>query len=86
MRNMFVFVVLLFPGTSFAQDSDPDSSRNIIYKQRTEIDFEGVEISGELVKPQGGLIVERRAGQFNPLIRLREDFNREINMSVDAIR
>lgn len=29
--------------------------RQIVYKPRTEINFEGVEVSGELVKPQGPL-------------------------------
>jgi hypothetical protein len=68
---------------AMAQD---DGDRKIIYKTRTEIDFEGVDVSGELVKPQGALLLDRKKGSFNPLIRLREEFNQEMDQSVNYIR
>ena len=37
--------------------TDQDDS-GVVYKERTEIDFEAVEISGELVAPQGQLVTE----------------------------
>ena len=58
----------------------------MIYKERTEIDFEGVEIAGELVRPQGQLILDRQRAQFNPLIKLRTDFDDEMDKSVDEIK
>ena len=77
----------MFSTTAFADDSEEQpSDRQIIYKQRTEIDFEGIEIEGTLVRPQGALILDRRRGSFNPLIRLRADFEPELNNSVDLIR
>ena len=63
-----------------------DSSRQIKYKERTEIDFEGVDVTGELVKPQGQLLLDRRKAEFNPLIKLRADFNDEMKASVDQIK
>ena len=75
---MILFLLTL---TSFADDD-----AEVKYKQRTEIDFEGVELSGELVKPQGSLILERRAAAFNPLIRIRKDFNVEIKESINSIK
>ena len=33
----------------------------IDYAERTEIDFEGLNLAGELVKPQGALILDRRS-------------------------
>ena len=74
---MLLFLLTL---TSFADDAE------ITYKQRTEIDFEGVELSGELVKPQGSLMLERRAAAFHPLIRIRKDFNVEIKESINNIK
>lgn len=67
---------------ALAQDSD----RQVKYKARTEIDFEGVDVQGELVKPQGQLLLDRRKAEFNPLIRLREDFNVEMKQSVDEVK
>ena len=70
-------------GPAMAQD---DGDRKIVYKTRTEIDFESVDVSGELVKPQGALLLDRKKGSFNPLIRLREEFNQEMDQSVNYIR
>ncbi len=63
-----------------------DSERKVQYKKRTEIDFEGVEVTGEMVKPQGALLLDRKRGSFNPLIKLRADFNDEMDKSVDQIK
>jgi hypothetical protein len=63
-----------------------DESRDIKYKDRTEIDFEGVDVTGQLVKPQGALLLDRKRASFNPLIKLRTDFNPEISTSVNEVK
>ncbi len=70
---------------ALAQEVD-DQGRKVVYKQKTEIDFEGIEMSGELVKPQGALLLDRKRASFNPLIRLRTDFNEEMAESVDEVK
>ena len=77
---------MLLAGPAFAQDTDGDSGREIKYKERTEIDFEGVDVTGELVKPQGQLLLDRRKADFNPLIKLRTNFNDEMKQSVDEVK
>ena len=67
---------------SIAQDND----RQIRYKDKTEIDFEGVDVTGQLVKPQGALLLDRKRASFNPLIKLRIDFNQEMSDSVTEIK
>tara|TARA_Y100000034_G_C6793285_1_gene355331 strand:- start:37 stop:273 length:237 start_codon:yes stop_codon:yes gene_type:complete len=64
----------------------PEGDRKVIYKKKTEIDFEGIELEGQLVKPQGSLITERQGAAFNPLIKLRTDFKQEMNLSVEEIK
>lgn len=85
MRKTLALVGTLafFATPAFAQD---DADRAVKYKERTEIDFEGVDVQGELVKPQGQLLLDRRKASFNPLIRLREDFNNEMKQSVDEVK
>jgi hypothetical protein len=63
-----------------------DTDREIEYQKRTEIDFEGIDGTGALVKPQGSLLMERQRTAFNPMIRLRADFNQEIGDSVREIK
>ncbi len=84
-RMLTAFAAMMFlAGPAFAQADD--SGRQIKYKERTEIDFEGVDVQGELVKPNGQLLLDRRKASFNPLIRLREDFNKEMKDSVDEVK
>jgi hypothetical protein len=63
-----------------------DEGRDVKYKSRTEIDFEGVDVTGQLVKPQGALLLDRKRASFNPLIKLRTDFNPEMSNSVTEIK
>ena len=70
---------------SLAQGQD-EPNPQVVYKQKTEIDFEGLEIEGELLKPHGAIVQERKGAAFNPLIQLRTDFSQEIKMSVSEIK
>jgi len=63
-----------------------DDEPTVIYKKKTEIDFEGVEVEGELVKPQTTLTVERRRASFNPFLQIRKDFDKEMHNSVREIK
>ncbi len=85
--RMALAVVLAAFATSsaWAQDEDP-GDRKVIYKTKTEIDFEGLDVNGELVKPSSALVLDRKKAQFNPLIKLRADFNAEMEQSVDEVK
>ena len=73
---------ILFADAALAQSEE----REVIYRERTEIDFEGVDVSGELVKPSGSLLVDRKKAQFNPMIQLRTDFNAEMRESINEVK
>jgi len=75
-------VLIIFLTTALAEEPTPI----IVYQERTEIDFESLDITGELVKPEGNLITERTEAVFNPLIRLRTDWNEEMSASVNEIK
>ena len=81
----YVILLLGLAASTSAQAQD-ESGRQIKYAERTEIDFEGVDVQGELVKPAGQLLLDRRKANFNPLIRLREHFNEEMKRSVDQVK
>ncbi len=68
---------------AMAQDDDDADVR---YKKKTEIDFEDVSVDGELKKPHGAYLLDKRQSSFNPLIRLKENFNQEMIESVNQIR
>jgi len=85
VTKMKYLVLFMLSGVAYADDTKEEEPK-VIYKERTEIDFEGVEVSGELVRPQGSLVLERKRAQFNSMIKLRTDFDDEMDKSVDEIK
>jgi hypothetical protein len=83
MRYLMLFLFLL-SGVAAANDNKKEPK--VVYKERTEIDFESVEVSGELVKPQGSLVLDRKRAQFNSMIKLRTDFDDLMDESVDEVK
>ncbi|TNE92239.1 MAG: hypothetical protein EP330_02605 [Deltaproteobacteria bacterium] len=73
----------VFASPALAQD---EGETAVKYKERTEIDFESVDVTGELVKPEGSLLLSRKKANFNPLIRLREHWNDEMKQSIDEVK
>lgn len=86
--RLLVIALLSFAApAAFAQDDEESGDdKKVQYKAKTEIDFEGLDVSGELVKPAGSVVAETKRAAFNPLIRLRTDFAQEMVESVDEIK
>ena len=80
------YISLVILSTLFAAPAFAEDQPNVIYKDKTEIDFEAVDIEGQLKKPQGQLLLERAKADFNPMIDLRTDFNMEMTQSVNDIK
>jgi len=68
---------------AFAQDT---KESNVAYETTTEIDFEGLEVEGQFLKPHGSIITERPKATFNQLIQIRTDFNKDMKESVKVIK
>lgn len=68
----------------FIESGEAKSVGEGIYELPLEEDVR--VIFDELVKPQGALLLDRKKGSFNPLIRLREEFNQEMDQSVNYIK
>ena len=77
--------ILIFLLSSVAYANDEEEPK-VVYKQKTEIDFESVEIQGELVKPQGSLLLERKRAQFNSMVWIRSDFDDEMDKTVQEVK
>lgn len=83
IKSVLAASLFLAPLTAFAGD---DEEGRVVYRQKTEIDFEDLEIEGTLQKPQSALVLERKKAQFNPLIQLRANFNAEMEQSIDEVK
>jgi hypothetical protein len=75
-----LFLITAAPAAAQSQDNE------VIYKQITEIDMTGVGVSATVEKPSGALVSQPRRPSFNPMIKLRADFDAEMDRSVDEVR
>src|SRR5438105_3964234 len=57
----------------------------VVVRKRTVIDFSDVTVEGELTKPEGSYLLNRNKARFQSLIRLRKDFNPELQKSADNL-
>ena len=79
----FLIIPLLISAPVYA---DEPEEPKVIYKEKTEIDFEGVEIDGELVRPQGSLILDRKRAKFNSMVWIRADFDDEMDKTIEEVK
>ncbi|RKH40897.1 hypothetical protein [Corallococcus sicarius] len=86
-----VTVGLMGAGPALAQDSGRDSVKVIqeedrtVYRKKTVIDFTDVAVEGELTKPEGSYVLNRKKTDFQSLIKVRENFDPELQKSADNL-
>jgi hypothetical protein len=56
-----------------------------VYQKTTLLDFSDVTILGELAKPEGSYIMNKKRAHFDLLIRVRDNFLPEIIKTVDHL-
>jgi hypothetical protein len=68
------------PAVKVIQEAD-----KVVVRKKTVIDFNDVTVEGELTRPEGSYVLDRNRTHFNSLIRLRDDFNPELQKSADNL-
>ena len=68
------------PRAKVVQEAD-----RIVVRKRTVIDFNDVTVEGELTKPEGSYVLNRNRTRFRSLVRLRDNFNPELQKSADNL-
>ncbi len=58
---------------------------NVVYKEETVYDFDGDDVEGNLVKPDGTNITGDQRGKTSSLINIRSDFIPEMLKSVESL-
>jgi hypothetical protein len=67
-------------GPKIVQEAD-----KVVVRKRTVIDFNDVTVEGELTKPEGSYLLNRSKTRFQSLIKLRDNFNPELQKSADNL-
>lgn len=56
-----------------------------VYRKKQVVDFSDVEVEGDLTKPEGSYVLNRPKSGFPSRIKLRANFQPELQKSVDAL-
>ena len=87
MRTAVLVVLLSLP--ALAEDKPRvkvvQEADRIVVRKRTVIDFNDVTVEGELIRPEGSYVLERNRTRFRSLVRLRDNFNPELQKSADNL-
>lgn len=89
MRLLLFLPFLLLATPALAGDPPDEAAEatpEVQYKAVTDIVIDDVRVDGGITRPMGHFGLEKRRATFNPLLKLRADFDREMVLSVDAIR
>ncbi|MEQ8273000.1 MAG: hypothetical protein RMA76_10450 [Deltaproteobacteria bacterium] len=86
IQILMVAMTLAFAGAAFAQEGgvvrEADRTE---FKKKTVIDFSDVTIQGELTKPEGSYLLNRKKTKFTSLLKVRANFLPELFNSTDNL-
>lgn len=94
MRRLAAAVVMVaaWAGPAVAEEADGKTQVKVIQEEdkvvvrkKTSIDFTDMAVEGELTKPEGSYVLNRKKTDFQSLIRVRDNFNPELQKSVDNL-
>jgi len=90
MRRLVVVVsaVAAVAGPAFAQQDEVkviQEEDKVVVRKKTTIDFTDMAVEGALTKPEGSYVLNRKKTDFQSLIRVRDNFNPELQKSVDNL-
>ena len=85
-----VAMVALWAGPALAEEPQTQvkviqEEDKVVVRKKTTIDFTDMAVEGELTKPEGSYVLNRKKTDFQSLIRVRDNFNPELQKSVDNL-
>jgi hypothetical protein len=80
-----MFLVLLAGTVSLAEERVIREADKTVFRKKTVIDFTDVAVEGELTKPEGSYAISKKKTTFKTLIKVRDNFNPELQKSVDSL-
>jgi len=86
LAGSFAVVAHAQDDTTAGEEQTIDGKKvKVVYKKKEEINFDDVLIQGELKKPQGAYLLNRRKSDFDDMIEERAHFKNELRASLDDI-
>lgn len=85
LRSLAMGLWVIVATPAYAQTKVVQEPDRTVYRKRTTIDFSDVAVEGQLSKPEGSYVLNRKQTSFRNLIRIRDNFLPELQKSVDSL-
>lgn len=77
--------VLMLSAPAVAAEKIIQEQDKVIVRKKTMVDFSGVNVEGDLIKPEGSYVIDRRKSGFPSRIKVRASFAPELQKSADNL-
>lgn len=61
-------------------------AKKVQYRKTQDVNFDAAEVDGAVRSPDGAYLVQKRGIDFNPLYKVRKNFDENIKESVEYVR
>ena len=78
-------LAIMWAVPALAQEQVIQTPDRTVYRKKTVIDFSDVQIQGELTKPEGSYLLNRKKTSFRTLLKIRANFLPELFNSTDNL-
>jgi len=76
---------LLLSVSARAEEKVIQEADKVLVRKKTIVDFSGVNVEGDLTKPDGSYVLDRRKSGFPSRIKIRASFAPELQKSADCL-
>ena len=77
-QAMILIAMLTISSTVFA--------KKVQYRKTQDVNFDASEVDGAVRSPDGAYLVQKRGIDFNPLYKVRKNFDDNIKESVEYVK
>jgi len=85
MRHFSLILMLMTAGAALAEEKVVKEADRTVFRKKTAIDFTEVAVEGELARSEGSYSISKKKTTFKTLIKVRDNFNPELQKSVDNL-
>lgn len=75
-----------FIGLAIMTTSSTVFAKKVQYRKTQDVNFDAVDVDGAVRSPDGAYLVQKRGIDFNPLYKVRKNFDENIKESVEYVR
>ncbi|MBK6689221.1 MAG: hypothetical protein IPG45_32440 [Deltaproteobacteria bacterium] len=85
MKSLCLFLLLIPNLSAAAEPTPPPPVAEVTYAKKTLLDFSDLQVTAKTTRPAGDFLTVRRRARFRSLIRLRNSFQSELEVSAEKL-